>query len=304
MIQMQQPKGIPAAYFNEREHQICVMARLIEDGKTYWVAGGGTPMASILLAKKLYAPNAVYVTEDGVLAPEPALPLDPIMTMVSSRASYRALQWGTMNSVGFHAQIGLMDYGILNTLQVDPYGNVNSTLLGDYKSGEFRRFGGPGGADSIASLCWRTILMTDHEKRKFVPRVDFISSPGFLDGTEGARERAGLPKDTGPYLVLTPWALFDYEERYLRLIGISPFVTMEQVLGEMNFRPKIAPQLITLEPPTEEELTILRTEIDPRGQVTITGDIGRWIQKREDGTYGPVEAEPEGRPNPNLPRSW
>jgi acyl CoA:acetate/3-ketoacid CoA transferase len=225
------------------------------------------------------------------------------MTMVSSRASYRALQWGTMNSVGFHAQVGLMDYGILNTLQVDPYGNINSTLLGSYEAGEYRRFGGPGGADSIASLCWRTILMTDHQKRKFVPRVDFISSPGFLDGSPGARERAGLPRDTGPYLVLTPWALFDYEDRYLRLIGISPFVTVEQVLAEMSFRPKVAPQLLTLETPTEEELTILRTEIDPRGQVTIIGDIGRWIQRREDGTYAPAE-EGRGGGNPNLPRSW
>jgi glutaconate CoA-transferase subunit B len=304
MIRMHPARGEKAAYFNEREHQICVMARLIEDGKTYWVAGGGSPMASILLAKKLYAPNAVYVTEDGVLAPEPALPLDPMMTMVSARAGHRALQWGTMNSVGFHAQTGYMDYGILNTLQVDPHGNINSTLLGDYESGEFRRFGGPGGADSIASLCWRTILMTDHQRRKFVPRVDFISSPGFLDGSEGARERWGLPRGTGPYLVLTPWALFDYEDRYLRLIGVSPFVTLEQVLAEMSFRPRVAPDLLTLETPTEEELAILRSEIDPRGQVTVTGDIGRWIMRRDDGTYGPAEEVPQRPADPNLPRSW
>ena len=140
-----------ATYFNEREHQICLVARMVEDARTYWVAGGGSPMAAILLAKKLYTPNAVYVTEDGVINPEPMLPLDPLMTMVSSRSSYRALQWGTMNSVGFQAQIGLMDYGILNTLQVDPYGNINSTALGDYE-GEHRRFGGPGGADSIAAI--------------------------------------------------------------------------------------------------------------------------------------------------------
>src|SRR3989304_5169049 len=154
-----------ASYFNEREHQICLVARMIEDARTYWVAGGGSPMASILLGKKLYAPNAIYVTEDGVLAPEPMLPLDPIMTMVSSRAGYRALQWGTMNSVGFQAQIGFMDYGILNTLQVDPYGNINSTALGDYE-GEHRRFGGPGGADSIAAGGWGRALGAGPEKRR------------------------------------------------------------------------------------------------------------------------------------------
>ena len=76
-----------ATYFNEREHQICLVARMVEDARTYWVAGGGSPMAAILLAKKLYAPNAVYVTEDGVVNPEPMLPLDPIMTMVSARSS-------------------------------------------------------------------------------------------------------------------------------------------------------------------------------------------------------------------------
>src|SRR3989475_10781094 len=146
-----------ATYFNEREHQICLVARMIEDARTYWVAGGGSPRAAILRAKKVYTPNAACVTEDGVVNHEPMLPLDPIMTMVSARSSYRALQWGTMNSVGFQAQIGLMDYGILNTLQVDPYGNINSTALGDYE-GEQRRFRGAGGAESISAVCWKKIL--------------------------------------------------------------------------------------------------------------------------------------------------
>ena len=286
-----------ATYFNEREHQICLVARMVEDSRTYWVAGGGSPMASILLAKNLYAPNAVYVTEDGVINPEPMLPLDPLMTMVSSRSSYRALQWGTMNSVGFQAQTGLMDYGILNTLQVDPFGNINSTALGDYE-GEHRRFGGPGGADSIAALCWKTILMTDQQKRKFVPRVDFISSPGFLDGSEGARERAGLPRGTGPWRVVTPWALFDYEDRHLRLIGVSPFVTQEQVLSEMSFQPLLPDRVETLETPTEEELALLRSELDQRGQIT---DVGKWISRQDDGSYAFVEQE---KGKSELPSSW
>ena len=289
--------GTPATYFNEREHQICLVARMVEDARTYWVAGGGSPMASILLAKKLYAPNAVYVTEDGVVNPEPMLPLDPLMTMVSSRASYKALAWGTMNSVGFQAQTGLMDFGLLNTLQVDPYGNINSTALGDY-NGEHRRFGGPGGADSIAACCWKTILMTDQQKRKFVPRVDFISSPGFLDGTEGARERAGLPRGTGPYRVVTPWAVFDYEDRYLRLMGVSPFVTVDQVLAEMSFVPKMSATIETLTTPTEEELAVLRSELDQRGQIT---DVGKPVIRLDDGTYQFVEEDKEKK---DLPSSW
>jgi glutaconate CoA-transferase subunit B len=248
---------------------------MVEDGKTYWVAGGGGPMYAVLLAIRLYAQNAQYITEDGVIAPEPMLPFEPVMTMVSSRAGYRALAWGTMNTAGNHAQLGLMDYGLLNTLQVDQHGNINSTAIGAYGE-RSRRFGGPGGADSIAALCWRTILMTDQEKRKFVERVDFISSPGFLDGTEGARERAGLPPGTGPYRVVTPWALYDYTpERKLRLAARSPWVTVEEILTECEHPPVVADEVGVLVGPTEEELQILRSELDPRGQ--NTAERSGWV---------------------------
>jgi len=267
--------GTRAASFSEREMQICTVARMVEDSKTYWVAGGGSPMYAVLLAIKLYAPGAQYITEDGVIAPEPMLPFEPVMTMVSSRSGYRALAWGTMNTAGNHAQLGLMDYGILNTLQVDQHGNINSTAIGTYGE-RARRFGGPGGADSIAALCWRTVLMTDQEPRKFVERVDFISSPGFLDGSEGARERAGLPPDTGPWRVVTAQAMYDYTDgRKLRLIAVSPWVTAEQVLGACEFPPVVADEIATLDTPTEEELHILRTELDPRGQ--NTGERSQWI---------------------------
>lgn len=272
----------PATSFNEREALVCQTARLIEDGKIYWVAGGGGPMYAVLLAQRMgYAPNAQYLTEDGVLAPQPLLPFDPIQTMVSARAGYRALQWGTMNTAQDYAALGLIDYGILNTLQVDQHGNINSTFLGEYPDAG-RRFGGPGGADSIAAMCWRTILMTDQDRRKFVERVDFISSPGFLDGSEGARERAGLPANTGPWRVLTPWALYDYDaDRRLRLIGRMAWVTVEEILAECDYKPRIAAEIEVLDPPTEEELTVYRSELDVRGQ---TADAGAWIVY-QDGQY-------------------
>jgi glutaconate CoA-transferase subunit B len=265
-----------AESFNEREMQTCTVARMVEDGKNFWVAGAANPLYAILIAKKLYAPNAQYITEDGVIAPEPLLPFDPIMSMVSTRAGHRAHGWMTMNAAGSHAQIGLMDYGILNALQIDQYGNINSTAIGTYGE-RVRRFGGPGGADSIAALCWRTIVMTDQEKRKFVERVDFISSPGFLDGTPGARERAGLPRGTGPWRVVTPWATYDYDdERRLRLIAVAPWVTVDEVLAECECKPVVADEVGTMEVPTDEELDILRSQLDVAGQAT---GIGRsnWI---------------------------
>ena len=260
--------------FSDREVEICTVAKIIENGRTYWVTGGGTPLYATLLARKLHAPDAQYLTEDGVLAPEPLLPFEPMMTMMASRPGYRALQWGTMNTAGLHAQVGLIDYGILNTLQVDQHGNINSTILGEYGENS-RRFGGPGGADTIAACCWRTILMTDQEKRKFVAEVDFISSPGFLDGTEGARERAGLPRGTGPWRVVTPWAMYDYKDRRLRLVGRMPWVTVEQILDECECTPLVAEEVRVLEPPTEEELQVLRTQLDVRGQTTDAA--GTWI---------------------------
>ena len=263
-----------AEAFSEREVAMCVVARMIEDGKTYWVAGGGTPLYSFLLGKKLYAPGAQYVTEDGVIAPEPLLPFDPMMSMVASKAVRRALSWGTMNSAGAHAQVGHMDYGVLNTLQVDQHGNINSTALGEY-DGDHRRFGGPGGADTIAACCWRTILLTDQQKRKFVKQVDFISSPGFLDGAPDARRDAGLPRGTGPWRVVTPWAMYDYEDRKLRLRSRVPWVTVDEILAECEWQPLVAPEVEVIEPPTEAELLVIRTELDTRGQTMDAA--GDWI---------------------------
>ena len=271
--------GTKASSFNEREFQITTVARMIEDGRSYWVTGGGTPIFAMLLGQRRYAPNAQYITEDGVIAPEPMLPFEPIMTMVASRPSYRALAWGTMNSAGNHAQLGYMDYGILNGLQVDRYGNINSTLIGSGK--EMRHFGGPGGADSIAANCWRIILMTDQEKRKFVERVDFISSAGFLDGTPNARERAGLPRGTGPWRVVTPWAMYDFDdERRMRLIATAPYVTVEEVLAECEYPPQVAEQVETLAGPTEEELEVLRSQLDVQGQAT--GVRSGWVTLEGD----------------------
>ncbi len=263
--------------FSEGEFLVCSLAKLVENGRFYWVAGAGSPLYAVIIARRLYAPEAHYITEDGVIDPEPAIPFDhPFMGMMTSRSGYRAVAWWTMNWAAFLASLGYMDYGILNTVQVDPYGNVNSTHLGgNYREFE-RRFGGPGGADAIAGLCRRLILAFPHEKRRFVPRVDFISSPGYLDGP-GARERWGMPRDSGPWRVVTTKATFDFEpeSRRMRLIAVAPWATKEEVLSEMGFEPLVAEKVQTMELPTEEELTILRTELDVWG---LTQQEGRWIQ--------------------------
>ena len=104
-----------------------------------------------------------------------------------------------------------------------------------------------------------------HEPRRFVPRVDFLTSPGYLDGSPGARERAGLPRDTGPWRVVTSKALFGFADdtRELTLLGVLDGLAAEDVLGEMGSRPRVAARLERLSPPTERELAILREEVDP-----------------------------------------
>jgi glutaconate CoA-transferase subunit B len=170
----------------------------------------------------------------------------------------------------------LFDYGILLTLQTDPYGNINSSFLGGDFYHPGRRFGGAGGANEIASLCWRTILHCPQEKRKFVKKMDFITSPGYLDGSLHARERAGLPAGTGPYRIVTPEAVFGFDEKthYMKLLATAEWVEVKDVLEKMDFEPMIAPNLERLEPPTEEELEVLRVYIDPGGG---TIGEGKWI---------------------------
>lgn len=266
--------------FTDMEQIITSSARLMDGDKLYFTAIGGPPLVAALLAKTLYAPDLAYVVEDGTIAPQVTLPAPPFL-IAASGASYRAASWTDMNTVSFHAGLGYIDYGVLAAVQVDQFGNFNSTFIGPAYERPARRFGGPGGANEIASLCWRTLLMTRQQGRKFVNKLDFMSSPGFLDGSAGARERAGLPPDTGPWRVVTEMAMFDFddESHRMRLRGVAPWTTVDDVLAEMEFEPLIAPTLECLDVPSEEELARLRADVDPTGR-TIRG---RWLTVELDG---------------------
>lgn len=267
-----------ALAFTTNEASIVYASRMMEEERLYFVAIGGPPLLAILLSKCLRTPNIAYVVEDGTIAPQMPMPTPPFM-IGAGLSSSRAAAWTDMNTVDFHAGLGYIDYGVLAAVQVDEYGNFNSTFLGEDYDRPARRFGGPGGANEIASLCWRTIVMTRLEKRKFVRKVDFISSPGFLDGTPGARERAGLPAETGPYRVVTERAVFGFDDdtRRMKLIAVAPWSSVAEVLADMDFEPVVAEDIVMLPPPTEEELAVLRADVDPTGR-TIGGE---WITIEE-----------------------
>ena len=248
--------------YTPEEMMICTAARIIPDKTTCFV-GYGMPQIVIILAQRLYAPNSCPVYEFGAIGPEIVIPFRR-GTFADSRNNYRSVAWTYMNTMFAHACLGYIDYGFLGAAQIDPYGNINSTQIGLDHSRPMTRFPGSGGANDVASFCWKTIIIMKHEKERFVKKLDFLTSPGYLDGP-GCREKAGLPKGTGPYRLITSMALFGFDEetKYMKLIAVAPGYSKEDVFKNMEFRPLIAEKIEEIKPPTEKELKLLGDEIDP-----------------------------------------
>ena len=250
------------ADYNSMELMICVAARLLEDAATVGV-GTGAPCAAAMLAQRTHAPRLFIAFEAGGLAPR--LPSMPI-SVGDSRTFHRALMATGMCDVLETCQRGLMDYTFLGGAQIDAYGNLNSTCIGQYEHPKVR-LPGSGGANDFASFCWRTMVMTQHDRRRFVETVDFVTTPGYLTGP-GAREAAGLPAGTGPYKVITDLAVMGYDEgRRMQVESLHPGVTIDQVRESTGFELGRPPEVATTEPPRQEELRILREEVDPLGYV-------------------------------------
>jgi len=247
------------ADYNAMELMICVAARLLEDGATVGVGTGG-PCAAAMLAQRTHAPELYITFEAGGLAP--LLPSMPI-SVGDSRTFYRGLMATSMCDILEACQRGMVDYTFLGGAQIDAFGNLNSTVIGDYDAPKVR-FPGSGGANDFASFCWRTLVMTRHDRRRFVEKLDFLTTPGYLDGP-GAREAAGLPADTGPYKVITDLAVLGFDEATarMRVDSLHPGVTFEQAQDHTGFELLRTAAVTETEPPTAAELRILREDVDP-----------------------------------------
>jgi glutaconate CoA-transferase subunit B len=160
------------------------------------------------------------------------------------------------------AQRGFVEYGFLGGAQIDPYGNLNSTVIGEQRSPKVR-LPGSGGGNDVGSACWRTIVIIRQSPQTFVPEVDFLTTPGYLDGP-GARERAGLPASTGPYRVVTDLCTLDFEDesKRMRLLALNPGVELDQVIAATGFELLLPDEIGRNEAPTDEELRILRDDVD------------------------------------------
>jgi glutaconate CoA-transferase subunit B len=245
--------------YNSMELMICIASRLLEDGAVVGVGTGG-PCAAAMLAQKMHAPGLFIIFEAGGMAP--ILPSMPI-SVGDSRTFNRALMATSMAEVFETCQRGMVDYSFLGGAQIDAFGNLNSTVAGDYARPKVR-FPGSGGANDFASFCWRILVLTLHDKRRFVEKLDFITTPGYLTGP-GARERAGLPPGSGPYRVITDLAVLGYSQETMRMQveSLHPGVSFDDVQKQTGFALGKAGRIATTEPPLTEELAILRHEIDP-----------------------------------------
>jgi acyl CoA:acetate/3-ketoacid CoA transferase beta subunit len=235
-------------------------ARELKDGEVVAV-GLGLPVVASFLAKRTHAPNITIMFELGVVDPEP---VHQGVGLADPRVWYRAkILSSFVDMLGTVLHKGRVDVGFLGGLETDAYGNLNTTLLGDPK-GKFRHFVGSGGANDIASCARRTIIIVRHEARKLKEAVSFVTSPGYL---RGGREREAAGLRGGPSRVITDKAILDFdpESKRMRLTSIHPGTTLEDVLANLSFQPIVPDDLPTTEPPTAEQVRLIRHEIDPEG---------------------------------------
>src|SRR4051812_18680770 len=246
--------------YNAMELMICCAARALEDGRTVAV-GTGVPCAAAMLAQRTHAPRLTILFEAGGVAP--LLPTMPI-SVGDSRTLFRAAMATSMCDVMEMCQRGLVDYTFLGGAQIDAYGNLNSTQIGRDHARPKARLPGSGGANDLASFCWRVLVVTIHDKRRFAEKLDFMTTPGYLTGP-GAREAAGLPAKTGPFRVITDLAVLGYHPETCRMqvLTLHPGVTMERVQANTGFAiGSVEPVGPTLAP-SDQDLRLLREEVDP-----------------------------------------
>jgi glutaconate CoA-transferase subunit B len=240
---------------------LAVMAsRVLRDDTTVF-AGVGVPLLAAALAQQRHAPKLTMVIEGGIIGPRIKPGRLPVSTN-EMRAGHRAQMLPGITDTFLFAQRGFLDYGFMGGAQIDQHGNVNTSILGtDYWKPRVR-LPGTGGANDIASLCREVIIVTTHERRRFVPKVDFVTSPAWLDGAD-SRRRSGLFFG-GVSSVVTTLGIFgfDPETRRMRVDALHPGVTRAQVQEHTGFPLLDAPEITETPPPAADELEMLRA-LDP-----------------------------------------
>lgn len=245
--------------YTDSEMMIAVAARMLKGARTVFV-GVGLPNAACNLARYTVAPDLELIYESGVYGARPErLPLsigDP--TLVSGATSVVSMA----DLFGLYLQRGLVEIALLGGAQIDRYGNLNSTVIGDYAKPK-TRLPGSGGALEIATNAQRAFMIMRLKRRAFVGKLDFLTSPGHLTGGD-SRARLGLPGG-GPELVITDKAMLNFAnpDREMQLSALYPGVTVNDVQAEVGWPLRRAGTIEEIAAPTNEELHLIRDEVDP-----------------------------------------
>jgi glutaconate CoA-transferase subunit B len=253
-------KSATKSKFSTAELLSVMSSRILEDG-TILFAGVGIPLLAATLAQRMHAPHLTILFEGGVVGPYIESGKLPPSTN-EARTSRMANMVPSPTDVLALLQRGYVDYGFMGGAQVDQYGNLNSSFIGDPAAPKIR-LPGSGGGNDIASLA-RMIVAMPHEKKRLVEKVDFVTSPGYLDGGTSRRD---LGLITGSmHKVITDLCImgFDEETKRMRLEALYPGVEVADVLENTSFAPILPDNIGVTEPPTDEELRILN-DIDPDG---------------------------------------
>lgn len=248
-----------ATDYTLQELMLVELSREVNNGDLV-IIGTGIPLLGIFLAMKTHAPEVFAITEAGPIGVNPAyLPFsvaDPVFTMGATMTG------GLIDSLGLvHA--GRVDLGFLGGAQIDKYGNLNTTCIGDYHN-MASRLPGSGGGNDIACCCRKTVTTMVHRKDKFVEKLDFNTSPGFLGGGD-EREKLGYP-GSGPLKVVSNLGVFRFDEttKEMYVATYHPGVTIEEIKANTGWDIKVSPDVKETEPPSAEQIRLLR-EMDPTG---------------------------------------
>ena len=246
--------------YTRQELMIVAAAREIQNHQTVFV-GTGLPMLAGYLAKATHAPESTLLFEAGIVDPKPR-------HLASGVGDFRLMS-GAVAVKGLYYALGLLqgghvDLGFLGAGEVDQYGNINSTFVGGTYKKPKKRLPGSGGANDIASLAKATVIIVPHTTRKLVKRVQYITTPGYLNG-KGAREAAGLTRG-GPKRIITDLAVLGFDPNTLtvRVESIHEGVTEEDIRKNSGFDIPIIRNCPKTKPPSSYELELIRS-FDPDG---------------------------------------
>jgi glutaconate CoA-transferase, subunit B len=255
--------------FTPAEMMAVAAARMLRDGDVCFV-GIGLPSTAANLARLTHAPEVVLIYESGPIGAKPAvLPLSIGDGELSTSAD---LVVGTPEIFRYWLQGGRIDVGFLGAAQIDRFANLNSTVIGPYDRPKVR-LPGAGGAPEIARHAGRVLVIMRHSRRAFVERLDFVTSPGFLEGGD-ARERAGL-RGAGPVAVITDLCILEPDPvtRELTLTRVHPGVEVAEVLEATGWELRVAGDVATTLAPRAQELQALR-DLQERTRIAHGGGPG------------------------------